>query len=266
MRILDSPRRRVPVELLADPMFMAVAVLGVCLLGMSKGGFLGLGVMALPLMSLFVPPLQAAAIILPTAIAQDFLTLWIYRREWSAWNIKIMLPSMFCGMFIAWLLAASLSAAHIRLAIGLIATLFVLRHWTAKYLEHWTPKPNVATGIIFGTLGGVTTMLANAGGPAWQIHLLPQKLEKLPYIGTVSILFAASNLVKIPGFFTLGFLTRDNLLIGLTLVPIAIASNYAGIWTVRRVSTEMFFRIAYVLMFVIAVELMRSSILELWRG
>jgi hypothetical protein len=35
---------------------------------------------------------------------------------------------------------------------------------------------------------------------------------------------------------------------------------------VRRVSTEMFFRIAYVLMFVIAVELMRSSILELWRG
>jgi len=104
------------VELLADPIFMAVAVLGVCLLGMSKGGFLGLGVIALPLMSLFVPPLQAAAIILPTAIAQDFLTLWVYRREWSAWNIKIMLPAMFAGMFVAWLMAASLSAAHIRLA------------------------------------------------------------------------------------------------------------------------------------------------------
>ena len=85
---------------------MAVAIIGVCLLGVSKGGFLGLGVMALPLMSLFVPPLQAAAIILPTAIAQDFLTLWIYRREWSAWNIKIMLPSMMFGMFCAWLLAA----------------------------------------------------------------------------------------------------------------------------------------------------------------
>src|ERR1043166_5136180 len=108
--------RRVPVELLADPIFMAVAVIGVCLLGISKGGFLGLGVMALPLMSLFVPPLQAAAIILPTAIAQAFLTLWVYRREWSAWNLKIMLPSMTCGMVIAWLMAASLSAAHIRLA------------------------------------------------------------------------------------------------------------------------------------------------------
>jgi hypothetical protein len=67
---------RITVELLADPIFMAVAVIGVCLLGISKGGFLGMGVMALPLMSLFVPPLQAAAIILPTAIAQDLLTLW----------------------------------------------------------------------------------------------------------------------------------------------------------------------------------------------
>lgn len=259
-----SLESRVPVELLADPMFVAVAILGVCLLGVSKGGFLGLGVMALPLMSLFVPPLQAAAIILPTAIAQDFLTLWIYRREWSAWNIKIMLPSMFVGMFAAWLMAASLSAAHIRLAIGLIAALFVLRHWTAKRFARWTPKPSVATGIVFGAIGGVTTMLANAGGPAWQIHLLPQKLEKLPYIGTVSILFAASNLVKLPGFATLGFLTRENVLVGLTLVPIAVLANFLGIWAVRRVSTEMFFRIAYVLMFVIAVELIRGSILELW--
>jgi uncharacterized membrane protein YfcA len=171
---------------------------------------------------------------------------------------------MLAGMGIGWLLAASLSAAHIRLAIGLIAALFVLRHWLAKRFERYTPKPSAATGIVFGALGGFTTMLANAGGPAWQIHLLPQRLAKLPYIGTVSILFAASNVIKIPAFATLGFLTRDNLMIGLTLVPIAIASNYAGIWAVRRVSTEMFFRIAYVLMFVIAVELIRGAVLDLW--
>jgi hypothetical protein len=252
------------VDLLADPMFMAVAVLGVCLLGISKGGFLGLGVMALPLMSLYVPPLQAAAIILPTAIAQDFLTLWVYRHTWSAWNIKVLLPSMFIGMVVAWLMAKSLSAAQIRLAIGLIATLFVLRHWLSKRFERYTPKPSVATGMIFGAIGGFTTMLANAGGPAWQMHLLPQKIEKLPYIGTVSILFAASNFVKIPGFLTLGTLTYDNLIVGLTLVPIAVLANYVGIWSVRRVSTEMFFRIAYVLMFFIAVELVRSSVIEMW--
>src|SRR5438477_11254378 len=99
---------------MTDPLFYVLSVVAVILLGISKGGFLGLGVMALPLMSLFVPPLQAAAIIIPTAIAQDFLTLWVYRREWSAWNLKIMLPGMCAGMFVAWLMAASLSAGQIR--------------------------------------------------------------------------------------------------------------------------------------------------------
>jgi uncharacterized membrane protein YfcA len=252
------------VELLADPSFMAVAVIGVCLLGISKGGFLGLGVMALPLMSLFVPPLQAAAIILPTAVAQDVLTLWAYWRQWSAWNLKIMLPSMLVGMFIAWLMAASLSAAQIRLAIGLIAALFVLRHWLSGRFERFVPKPTATTGIAFGVIGGVTTMLANAGGPAWQMHLLPQKIDKMRYVGTVAVLFAVSNAVKIPGFATLGFLTRDNIVVGLTLVPVAVAANYAGIWLVRRTSNEMFFRIAYALMFVIAVELIRSAAVDLW--
>ena len=239
-------------------------MIGVCLLGISKGGFLGLGVMALPLMSLFVPPLQAAAIILPTAIAQDTLTLWVYRRDWSAWNLKIMLPSMVAGMACAWALAASLSAAHIRLAIGLIATLFVLRHWLGARFERHMPRPGVPTGVIFGAIGGATTMLANAGGPAWQIHLLPQRLDKLTFIGTISILFAASNVIKVPGFATLGYMTAENMLVGAALLPIAIASNYAGIWMIRRVSTEMFYRIAYFLMFCIAVELMRSSVVELW--
>lgn len=250
-------------QLLSDPWFVAAALVGVTLLGVSKGGFFGLGVMALPLMSLFVSPLQAAAIILPTAIAQDALTVWTYRHNWSAWNLKIMLPSMTAGIGAAWLMAASLSPAHIRLAIGLIAALFVIRQWLAGRFERFI-RPNAATGVIFGFIGGITTMLANAGGPAWQIHLLPQRLDKLSYVGTVTMLFASSNLIKVPAFATLGYMTWDNMIVGAVLVPVAVLANYAGIWLVRRTPVELFFRIAYVLMFLIAVELIRSSVVDLW--
>ncbi len=54
--------------------------------------------MALPLMALSVPPLQAAAILLPTVLAQDALTIWAYRRDWSAWNLKVMIPGMAVGI------------------------------------------------------------------------------------------------------------------------------------------------------------------------
>jgi len=248
---------------ITDPLFYLLAVVAVILLGLSKGGFLGLGVMGLPLMSLSVPPLQAAAILVPTMIAQDVLTVWSYRNTWSAWNLKIMIPSLAAGVALGALFAASLTAAHIRLAIGIIAGVFVLRHWLGQRFDRLAPRPNVATGVFFGALGGFTTMLANAGGPAWQMHLLPQKLDKLSYVGTFAMLFAAGNLLKLPAYGALGQLTGENLAVGLALLPMAVIANYAGIWLVRRTPTELFFRIAYVLMFLISIELIRGALVEM---
>ena len=252
-------------DLLSSPLFVLTAIVAVSLLGVSKGGFFGLGVMAVPLLSLVMHPLQAAAILLPTTISQDVLTIWTYRHNWSASNLKVLVPSMGIGVAAGWWLAASLSAAHIRLLVGVIAALFVLRHWLGPRFQRLMPRPSTATGIVFGALGGFTTLLANAGGPVWQMHILPQGLDKLTYVGTVTMLFASSNLIKVPALGTLGFLTTSNLVVGLALVPIAVVANYGGIWLVRRTSTETFFRIAYVLMFFITIELIRSSALELWR-
>ncbi len=249
--------------MITDPLFYLLSIVAVILLGVSKGGFLGLGVMGLPLMSLFVAPLRAQAILLPTMIVQDALTVWTYRKDWSAWNLKLMIPSMTAGITIAALFAASLSAAHIRLAIGIIAGAFVVRHWLGARFERLAPQPNVLTAVLFGTLGGFTTMLANAGGPVWQMHLLPQRLDKFTYVGTFAMLFAASDVLKIPAYGALGQLTLENLAVGLFLVPVAIASNYAGIWLVRRTPAERFFRIAYVLMFLISLELIRGALTQL---
>lgn len=251
--------------LLSDPIFLALALIGVCLLGLSKSGFFGLGVIALPLVSLVLPPMQVAAIFLPVALASDVVTVWTYRRHWSAWNLRVLIPSTVIGVIAGWWLAAVMTGAHIRFAVGVIAAAFVIRQWSGQRLARLMPEPNLATGVIFGAIGGFTTMLANAGGPAWQIHLLPQKMDKLTYVGTVTILFAAGNWIKIPALWNLGVLTGENLLVGACLVPAAIAANYAGIWLVRRISTEQFFRVAYVLMFLIAVELIRGSAFELWR-
>jgi uncharacterized membrane protein YfcA len=252
--------------MITDPLFYLVSVVAVILLGLSKGGFFGLGVMALPLMSLFVPPLQAAAILIPTVIAQDLLTVWTYRRDWSAWNVKVMVPGMLVGVVIGTLFAASLAPVHIRLAIGLIAAAFVLRHWLGQRFERLASRSNTATGLVFGAIGGFTTLLANAGGPAWQMHLLPQRLDKFTYAGTLTMLFAISNVMKLPAYATLGQLTMDNLLVGAVLLPAALVANYAGLWLVRRTPAGLFFRIAYVLMFLIAVELIRGALTEMWRG
>ena len=55
--------------LLADPWFYAAAIPAVILVGLSKGGFGGaVGFVGVPLMALVMPPVQAAAILLPILV------------------------------------------------------------------------------------------------------------------------------------------------------------------------------------------------------
>ena len=50
------------------------------------------------------------------------------------------------------------------------------------------------------------------------------------------------------------------------LLPLAIATNFLGIWLVRVTPTEIFFRIAHMLMFCICLELTRRGLVTLILG
>src|SRR5262245_61741392 len=106
---------------ITDPLFHLIAIPAVIMLGLSKGGVAGIGMVSTPLLALIMPPLQAAAILLPIILLQDAISVWVYRRDWDAWNLKVMLPGALIGVAAAGLLAAYVSDAHVKLVVGLIA-------------------------------------------------------------------------------------------------------------------------------------------------
>ena len=57
--------------IITDPLFYLLAVPAVTVLGLAKGGFSGIGMVSTPLLALTMPPLQAAAILLPIILCQD---------------------------------------------------------------------------------------------------------------------------------------------------------------------------------------------------
>jgi uncharacterized membrane protein YfcA len=61
--------------IISDPIFYLTAIPAVTFLGLSKGGFSGVGLLATPLLALVLPPLQAAAILLPILILQDVISV-----------------------------------------------------------------------------------------------------------------------------------------------------------------------------------------------
>jgi uncharacterized membrane protein YfcA len=246
--------------LITDPGFYFIAVFAVLLLGLAKGGFSGVGQVATPLIALSVPPLQAAAIVLPILLVQDIITVWAYRRDWSAWNIKVMLPGAVVGIAIGWALAAHLNDNFIRLALGVVTFVFVVNYWTGLAAKI-TPKPSAKTGLIAGVLSGFTSMIAHAGAPPFQMHIFPQQLDRVMLAGTAGVYFAALNYIKVVPYFALGQFTTDNLATSAVLLPLAIATNFLGIWLVRRTPQELFYRIVYIVMFLISLELIRGGVM-----
>src|SRR3546814_2873522 len=50
----------------------------------------------------------------------------------------------------------------------------------------------------------LTSQIAHAGGPPFQMWVTPRKLPHLAFIGTSSILFAIVNWMKVPAYLALG--------------------------------------------------------------
>ncbi len=244
--------------LITEPSFYAVAIPAVILLGVSKGGFSGVGTAATPLVALYLPPLEAAALILPVLMTQDLISLYVYRRDWDPTNLKIMLPGALAGMTLAWLTASYVSDDTIRIIVGVVGVAFVANVWLQRNAV--APKTaGVASGVFWGGISGFTSFMMQGGGPPFQVYVLPQRLPKLTLVGTTTIFFAVINALKIGPYLALGQFTTANLATSLVLLPLAILANFAGIWLVRRTPTGLFYQIAYALLFVISVAL-------LWQG
>ena len=104
-----------------------------------------------------------------------------------------------------------------------------------------------------------TPALIQVGGPPFHIHILPQRLEKLTLVGTTVIFFTIVNWMKIIPYFALGQFSPRNMATSALLLPLAVATNFLGVWLVRITPTDRFYRIAYILMLLIAIAL-------LWQG
>lgn len=244
--------------IITEPMFYVFAIPAVIILGLSKGGFAGIGTATTPMLALYMPPLEAAALILPVLMLQDAISVWWYRHDWDSWNLKVMLPGAIVGEGLAWLLAAYITEDHVRLVVGIIGVSFCVHAYFRRALTE-PQKKTAAGGVFWGAVSGFTSFMSQAGGPPFQVHILPQRLAKLTLVGTTTMFFTFVNALKIGPYFALGQFSMTNFATSMVLLPLAVVANFLGIWLVARTPNDLFYNIAYVLVFVISLAL-------LWRG
>ncbi|WP_275784998.1 sulfite exporter TauE/SafE family protein [Pararhizobium gei] len=258
--------------MLPDLEFYLIAIPAVMLVGLSKGGMgEAFSMMSVPLLSLVVAPVQAAALFLPILIAMDLVSLWIWRKHGDGKTLMILLPGALIGIGIGWATWAYVPRDALRLIIGLITVLFVLRYvhnvWRARRGIVVPAKPHrPVQATFFGAFAGYGSFVAHAGGPPFQIYTLPLKLPPREYTGTIVRFFAILNAVKLVPYFALGQLDLTNLTTSLTLFPPAMAATAVGAWIVRRMQPQVFYPFMYTMAFLAGLKLVFDGFKAVFLG
>ena len=115
---------------------------------------------------------------------------------------------------------------------------------------------NTAKSLSWGAIAGFSSFVSHAGGPPFQVAVMPLRLPPPVYAGTSVLFFASTNAVKLIPYFLLGQFSADNLATSAVLMPLAPVATLAGVWLVRRVPSEGFYKVIYGLLVLVGGKLM----------
>jgi uncharacterized protein len=245
-----------------DILFWATAALATFLVGASKGGLPGVGILGVPILAQVISPVAAAGFLLPLFVISDWYGLWLYRKNYDAWNIKLITLASCIGIAIGWATAQFNNDALVKLIVGMLGLWFTADLiWKSRRKVEEAPRPaDVPRGLLWGSLAGFTSFVAHAGGTPYQMFMLPQKLDKMTFAGTATITFAIINVLKLPPYFLLGQINTTSLQQCLYLAPIALFGAWAGFNLTKILPEKLFFRCVEVALFVVSVKLIWDGI------
>jgi len=205
-------------------------------------------------------PLVAAGLLLPIFIVSDVVGVWLYRREYSAKNVLLLIPAGLIGVILASILMPYISPTIATLLTGLIGLFYcaqVLR-------KHLRGKNAIVPfypirGIFWGTLTGITSFVSHTGAPPFQSFVLPQRLPKMQYAGTNTLVFAAINLFKLPAYVSVGLMTNLNWPALFSMAVVASIGAVLGRKLAQRLPESVYFLAIQILLFVVSIYLVSKA-------
>ncbi len=240
-------------------LFFLIAGAAAFLVGASKGGLPMVGAMGVPLLALVMPPVAAAALLLPVYIVSDMVGLWAYRKDYSARNLLILVPAMVFGVGLGWATAKITEEWMVTLLVGLVGVYYCA---TVVFRKTNAPpkRADVPRGLFWGTIAGFTSFVSHTGGPPYQTYVLPQKLPKMMFAGTSTIVFAIINLVKLVPYWALGQFNPGNLQMAAMLAPVAVGGALLGYKLTAIIPEGIFYRLVEVALFLISLKLIHEAL------
>ena len=212
------------------------------LIGMSKTGLSGVGMMVVPLLANAFGGRPSVGLLLPILIFADIFAVSWYNRhaEWK--HILRLLPWALIGIITATFIGKSISDSTFnRLLAALVIVGIVILVWQ----DLRSGKMNIPKSRLFaaglGLMGGFATMIGNAAGPVMALYLLTMRLPKNSYIGTGAWFFFIVNVSKVPlHIWSWKTISTETFILDALMITSIAAGAFLGIWLVRLLPEKVF--------------------------
>jgi uncharacterized membrane protein YfcA len=238
-----------------------IAIIGALLIGLSKTGVAGLGIVAVALFTLIFPARASTGIVLPMLVVGDVMAVITYRRNaiWS--HLFRVIPWTAIGLAFGYFALDYLDAQQVGRLIGvLLLIVTALQYWrmrSSQGVEHAgeVVAHNIWLTVLVGVCAGFFTMVSNAAGPIMIVYFLAMRLMKIEFMGTGAWFYFLLNLTKVPLSYSLGLITPQSLLFGAMLAPLIIIGALAGYQILKRMNQQAFEQVALILTALASVRL-----------
>jgi uncharacterized protein len=243
-----------------DLWFWTFAIIATLLVGASKGGLPGVGVLGVPVLAQVTSPVVAAGLLLPLLIVSDWYGIWMYRKNFNLRLIKLMVATGCIGLLVGWAMAHVTNDAVVKLIVGIIGLFYFVDAILKRNREVVPASESIPRATFWGSIAGFTSFVAHAGGPPYQMYVLPLKLDKMTYAGTTTIVFAIINFLKLPPYFILGQINLVSLEICAWLAPVSLLGAFVGYRLTTTLSEKLFFRLVEAALVLLSVKLLYDGI------
>ena len=214
------------------------------LVGVSKTGIPGLGILPVPLMALVLPARASVGALLPMLIFADLFAAGYYRRHAQWAHILRLMPSTILGIVSGYLAMGKVTDQQLKPVIGVIVLSMLAIRVVNDHFKKPQDKAEPSSGLFFavflGFFIGVTSMMANAAGPIMIIYLLAAGLPKTQFVGTAAWFFFIVNWLKVPFSATLDLITPQSLKLNVCLFPVIVIGAVTGIVLLKHIPQKLF--------------------------
>lgn len=216
-------------ELLTHAWLLA-AIAALCV-GLSKAGLGGFSMLTVLFMAEIMPARASTGVVLPLLIVGDLFAVHAYRRHTQWRYVRRLLVPAVIGIGIGYGLMHLITDDHLfKHVIGwIILGLTVLQAARDRFgstIERLAHTPLFSNTM--GSLGGVSTMMANAAGPVMSLYFLAVNLPKYELLGTSSWFFFIVNLLKAPLSAQMGLINFTSLTLVAMLTPFVVLGLVIG--------------------------------------